>query len=385
MKRFVLLFALSFLGATFAPAQGPQLKSSDAKKLNKAVGEWVNSDIADEANDRLSARDSIQKVLEGFVKKYKGNAIFSYLSDWGVALEYRNGKFPKAKAGKINKTTLPNKFELVYWVPSSYKPKKGAVPMVLFFGDGNGVSEEQLSALPAEIAANFVVAGVDLGGDSAESVMNKGRLNFLLSVVGISQEVRIDRNRVFMVAGGSAAAGASQLSAFVPHVLAGVALYGDANPDLPAENVALVPPEKVDDLAAAFAWVAQAEPRDPYPSNISAKLSEAKFGRYYWVQANKFDLPADGKTASMTVSVDKASNTITIEAEMVYQIELFLNDQIIDLSKPIRINRNGQTIEVTATPGFTTLLQNYKAFLRDTGAIYPVRLRAIDVPEKADE
>ena len=82
------------------------------------------------------------------------------------------------------------------------------------------------------------------------------------------------------------------------------------------------------------------------------------------------------------MTADRATNTIVIEAEHVYQVELFLNDSLVDLSKPIIVRRNGQELTLTSNPGFATLLENVKAYLWDTGCIFPSRLRGIDIPAK---
>jgi len=387
MKRILLLLtSLTLLAATTVAQEIPQLKKGDSKKLAKAVGGWFNADIANDAGERLDSRDEILKVLEGFEKKKIGPAeVYTYLNDWQAALEGRGGKFPKARPGKFAKTkrNLAGGGPIEYWVPSSYKPKNGGVPLVLYAGDGGSLTQESISALPAEVLAGCVVAPVSLAGLKGESLLSEGRNNLLYTVALLTMEIRLDRNRVFLLAGGEAVENATYLSSWLPHVTAGVSIFGaKASAEVATKNQALMNINSSDDLAAAANWILTAPPRDLYRNKVSFDLSPPKFPRFYWVQVKKFDPPEDGKVATISVEADRATNTITIEAERVYQVELFLNYQLVDLNKPIKVIRNGQELTLTANPGFSTLLDGCRAYLWDTSCIFPSKLRGIDIPAK---
>ncbi|NQU50300.1 MAG: hypothetical protein HQ519_16745 [Planctomycetes bacterium] len=384
MKRPLVLLTCLTLFAASASAQTPALKKADSKKLAKAVGLYMVADMTNDPAGRLDARDEILKVLEGFEKKkMTGVEVYRYLDDWREAMDGRGGKFPKAKPGKYTITELPNGSELGYWVPNSYKPKNEGVPLVLYVGDGGDVNQDVVEALPSELLATCAVAPVTLAGMDPEALLSQGRTNLLFAVALISQDLRIDRNRVFVIAGGEAVEEASYLCSLLPHVTAGLAYFnGEVDSKISANNLKLLTLEKVDDLAAASTWVLGAEPRDPFKKELSFDLVESKFPRFFWVQVKKFDPPEDGKAATISVTADRATNTIVIEAEHVYQVELFLNDSLVDLSKPIIVRRNGQELTLTSNPGFATLLENVKAYLWDTGCIFPSRLRGIDIPAK---
>jgi hypothetical protein len=387
MKRILLLLtSLTLMAATTVAQEIPELKKGDSKKLAKAVGGWFNADIANDAAERLDSRDEILKVLEGFEKKKIGaTEIYSYLNDWQAALEGRGGKYPKAKPGKFAKTKkdLAGGGPIEYWVPNNYKPKNGGVPLVLFAGDGGKLSQESISGLPAEILADCVVAPVTLAGLEGEDLLSDGRNNLLYTVALLTLELRLDRNRVYLLAGGEAVEPATYLSSWLPHLTAGISTYGgEVSTEITEKNKELLKINSADDLAGAASWILTAPPRNLYRSEVNFDLSPPKFPRFYWVQVKKFDPPEDGKVATISVKADRATNTITIEAERVYQVELFLNYQLVDLNKPIKVIRNGQELTLTANPGFSTLLDGCRAYLWDTSCIFPSKLRGIDIPAK---
>lgn len=381
MTRLAALLTVLFLAAPLS-AQVPELRSADAKKLLKGVGEWVVADIAEDAEGRLDGRDELQKALEGLMKKHEGVEIYTFLNDWGQALEQRGGKYAKAKAGALAEDEVGGgAVTFRYWVPGDYNPKKASVPLVLWFRD-SALDEDAVAAIPDAIKASFAVMAVEVPGGDPAQVVAGTRLSFFRSVLWTSQQLRIDRNRVYVVADGEQAATAAKFCALAPHVAAGMAVVGGAG-DAPAGNLALLAGnEEVDSLDQAWAWVEGAAPRNPYPTEFEVQLNEAQFGRIFWVQAIRFDPSLEGKAATMKVKADRASNRITIEAENVYQVDVYLNDQLVDLAKPVTIVCNGQEVEMVVPAGYTTLLESYKTMLRDSSAIYPSRVRQLDIPAK---
>lgn len=361
-------------------SQVPEMKSTDAKKLLKGVGNWVLADFAEDPADKLDARDEVQKALDGLAKKYPGAEVYRYLDAWGEALAQRAGKYPKAKGGKLASDETPWGRTLSYWVPKNYKPKDGGSPLVLWFRDSD-LSEDDVAAIPIELQADYVIAPVMVPSAEGEELLTAARLSFFIDFIWLSKQLRIDRNRVYVLADSDHAAIAAKLCALAPHAVAGLSIVGEEG-DLPAENMAMIAMNKSDSLDDAWAWVKDAPVRNPYPTEFSAELMDIQFGRVHWVHARKFDPSLEGSVAKINVKADRASNTITIDAENVYQVDLYLNDQIVDLSKPIKIVRNGQEIEVSTNAGFMIVLENYRTTLFDTGTVYPAKYSGIDIPPK---
>lgn len=379
MTRILSLLTAVLLAAP-AIGQVPEMKSADAKKIGKSVGAWVNADHENDAKGRLEGRDDVQKAVDGLAKKYPGAEIYRYLDAWGNALAERGGKYPKAKAGKLAEDDTPFGSTLAYWVPGDYKPKDGGAPLVLWFRDG-ALDEDTLAAIPAEIQASHAVVAVQVPSAEGEELLSGVRRNFFIGLAWLSRTLRIDRNRVYVVADSAHAGIAAQLCALSPHMVAGCAVAGDPG-ELPEGNTALFSMNQVDSVDDAWAWLADAPARNPYPTEFDVELTERQFGRIFWVQATNFDPTLEGKPAKLSVKADRDANRIEIEAENVYQVDLYLNDQIVDLSKPITIVRNGQELEVTTTAGFMTLFQNYQVMLLDTGSIFPAKYSGIDIPAK---
>lgn len=376
----ILLILTALLLAGPALSQVPEMKSTDAKKLLKGVGNWVLADFAEDASGRLDARDDVQKSLDGLAKKYPGPEVYRYLDAWGEALAQRAGKYPKAKAGKLASDDTPWERKLSYWVPTDYKPKDGGAPLVLWFRNSD-LSEDDVAAIPAELQSAFVVAPVLVPSAEGEELLSAARMSFFIDFIWLSRQLRIDRNRVYVLADSDHAAIAAKLCALAPHAVAGLSIVGEEG-ELPADNLAMISMNKSDSLDEAWAWITEAPVRNPYPTEFSAELMNLQFGRVHWVHARKFDPSLEGSVATISVKADRASNTITIDAENVYQVDLYLNDQLVDLSKPITIIRNGQEIEVSTNAGFMTVLDNYRTTLFDTGTIYPAKYSGIDIPPK---
>jgi len=120
--------------------------------------------------------------------------------------------------------------------------------------------------------------------------------------------------------------------------------------------------------------------RNPFPLAFTAEFIESGAGRYFWIQAQRF-LPAyQGQVnAKLNVRVDKASNTIHLDGRGVDRIDIFLNNQIIDLSKEIVLVRNGMRTVCRAQPSLRTLLENYMINL-DAQALFPAMIRQVDIP-----
>lgn len=378
IRLLSLLTALLLAGPAFA--QVPEMRSADAKKLLKGVGNWVLADFENDPSGRLDARDEVQKAIEGLAKKYPGPEVYRYLDAWGEALAQRAGKYPKAKGGKLASDENPWNRDLSYWVPKDYKPKDGGAPMILWFRNSD-LDEDAVAAIPEALKAEYVVAPVTIPQAEGEELLAAARISFFIDFAWMSSKLRIDRNRVYVIADSDHAGIASRLCAMAPHSVAGLSIVGETG-ELPADNLALLNINQSDSLDDAWAWLSEAPARNPYPTEFSAELLDLQFGRVHWVHARKFDPSLDGEAAKISIKADRASNTITIDAENVYQVDLYLNDQIVDLSKPFTIIRNGQELEVSTTAGFMIVLENYRTMLFDTGAIYPAKYSGIDIPPK---
>ena len=378
------LFAALLCSPAFAQDE-LELKSGDRKKMAKAVGSWVNAEIDQDSSDRLDAIDAILKAMAGVNKKLKGKNLFSLITDWKEILTAER-KYPRVKTGRVLIQSLPtsDSAEYALWVPKAYKPSKGALPCLLLLADGGATGASVIEALPEGIKDSTVILVPDFQGLTKEDLGGTARFRLLFSLAIQSQKLRLNRDKVYLMGVGSSAPLAASLAAYMPHFFAGAAIVGESIPaDLPATNVQLAVMKEHPDLVSGWAWLSQLPPRDLAKKELEFSLPFAEFPTVYWIVATKFDplgSAPDGKMAKMKVSVDRNTNTITIDSEFVYQVNLMLNDSLLDLSKEVTIVRNGQAIKAKYNRGVSALLENFKQLLFDGGAVFPVSARGIDIP-----
>ena len=381
---------LAAQGAT-APAAaqepgGVELKDADHKKLGRPFGKWFEAKLKNDFEDYTEALADLVKECESFDKKLKPRSVLALVKDWEVILdsgrEYPTTG-PLQKKGKAFALELPGGQSCAVRLPAEYNPKKESYAAVMVLAAGK--AEDTLDAVPAEWKERFVLIGVDLAGLDAESLFGEAGLTRMLAPIGVaSREYRIHRGRLFLVGlGDFGVAAASRLAAIYPMPFAGCAwVDGEPAAALNAVNLKLLAAEKKADMAEALGWFAQLPDRNAYPTDFEVVLTEPWQGRHYWVQALRFDpltaVPT-GKIARFKAHVDRASNTITLDSEFVYQYKLYLNDAIVDLDREIVIVRNGESYKFKADRSVGTLLDNF-ANLLDPGMVFPAWLQRLDVP-----
>ncbi len=390
MKRLPALCLIALLGTAALPAQeaaaGPEMKDADQKKVGRHIGKWFEAKLKGDITAVEKAKADLISECADFDKKPKAKPILSLVRDWEAILD-AGRDYPtsgaEVKKGKAFDLDLGGGNRCAVRLPAAYNPKKENYPGVLVLTAGKAV--EALEAMPEGVKDQFVLLGVDLTGLDADSLLaDAGRVRLLLPIGGASRYYRMDRKRLFLLGQGDfGAAAASRLAAVYPMAFAGCALVdGTSAATKNAGNLKLLPFQPVADTPAALAWFLEQKPREAYPLAFEATLTETWQGRYYWVQALRFDppeaVPAD-KVARFKVSVDRATNTITIDSEFIYQFQLFLNDAIVDLSQPVKILRNGEPHVFQATRSISTLLDNFESTL-DAGMVFPAVVRRVDVP-----
>jgi hypothetical protein len=366
-----------------------ELKSADQKKLGKQIGEWVESTIEGDSAAASEALMDLDKAMTSVEKKLKGRSCLSLVADWShvmssgrkYATSGKNVDGNPIKKGAIIDVDLSGWGTASIHIPAKYNPKKVMYPLIMLACDTPAASIE---ALPAVVKDGAVIVAPHIENLTLEKLMAPdGQRLFLVPLGLASRDYRIDRAKVFLVAEGERGIEfASRYAALLPHFYAGLATVAGSCGEFKGKaNLGMIQSGEHVDLAAASEWCMGAEARNPYPESFEIELTEPWNGRAYWVQALKFDSPdavPDDKVARMKVSVDRGTNTITIDGEFVYQVKLFLNDVIVDLDKPIRVIRNGAEYTYQASRSIGTLLDGFSKTLDDT--IYPSTIRSVDIP-----
>lgn len=128
------------------------------------------------------------------------------------------------------------------------------------------------------------------------------------------------------------------------------------------------PREELPDLVAWF----NGQRREPLPTNLTVVRDGSHFQAFNWVRLDATDPIAtfsedlvdkrDGRIkrrefARLDASI-LGTNRIEVKTEHVRRYSLFLNEQLIDLSKPLTVVTNGRvSFEGTVTPSVETLLR----------------------------
>lgn len=383
------LFLCALLAAAPLAAQEPggfELKDADHVKLGRPFGKWFEAKLKNDFSAYTDALADLVKECDGLDKRLKTRSVLSLVSDWEKVLDLGRDyptSGPLVKKGRTITIDTAAGQSCAIRLPADYNPAKLSYPGVIILAAGK--AEDTLEALPAELKEQFILVGVDLSGLDAETLLGElGRIRMLAPIGSVSREYRLNRKRLFLVGAGEfGVAAASRLAAIYPMPFAGCAwVDGEPAATLNSPNLKLLAAEKQTDMTAALTWFGTLPDRDAYPASFEVVLTEPWQGRHYWVQALRFDpleaVPT-GKIARFKAHVDRATNTITLDSEYVYQYMLFLNDELVDLSQEIKIVRNGEVYAFQAARSVKTMLDNYASLL-DAGMVFPSMLQRLDVP-----
>lgn len=124
------------------------------------------------------------------------------------------------------------------------------------------------------------------------------------------------------------------------------------------------------------------------PKNFSWRIEGPQHQFAYWVNVDVE--AADAPDKELDIKVDDEKNEINIEAKGIKQLSLFLNDDIVDMNRPVRVLINGhEEFKGTLERKLDTFFDTDPLVLRETmffGLLFSHRLTQIDVrPPKKEE
>lgn len=388
MNRILSLVSLAILAAPLSAQSEPEMKAGDIKKLAKPFGEWVEAKIEGDLSTASEAMVDMEDYVKKMEKKLKGRSALSMVTDWETILS-TGPKFDTSgklvKKGKIIEREILG-YTYQVWLPSAYAPAKNAYPtMLLLDMDAKKTIEE----MPKLVKDSFIILAPQISDIDPEQLMDPAGRACIIGPIGQgTMTYRVDRSRLFLIGKGEAGiAYATGYAAVLPHYFSGFASVGAAPAEVKAKkNLELIPVEEKATMQEAADWVLGLEPANRYPTDFEVELVEPWMGVAYWVQATKFesgeDIP-EGKVARLKVSVDRGTNTITIDGEYVYKVLIKLNDVLVDLDKPLTILRNGESYSFQASRSLGTMLEIY-ANSQD-GTVFPAMVQQLDLPSPAEE
>jgi len=350
------------------------LKPSDHDSLGKVIADYVEASRNNKNVDK--ARAEVSAELEKFRKRLKDRDPLSLTADLGKSI-WQSIEYDKAKGikkGKVSEVKFKDSnFDFAYatWAPAQYDMKK-AYPLVLCIPDQGEKPTEHLTEkwiLP-ELRENAVLAAVPMPEDPAlwsEAGSKErgwgGAANLFTVFREVSSTYGTDFDRVFIAGRGMGVAAAVTMASRNPDRFAGIigrsGDVGDTSPEnfgnLPtffagaganatafseklaktgSDNCTLKAEGTEQDI---WAWM-QDHPRIAYPAKVAFLPGTPNPSKAYWLGVRPWD--GQGK-AGISGSIDRATNTVTVEGEGVTGIFLYLNDVLVDLDKPVKVLCNG--------------------------------------------
>ena len=169
-------------------------------------------------------------------------------------------------------------------------------------------------------------------------------------------------------------------------------IYREHEREHPMAGGHFFPREELPDLVTWF----NAQRRNPLPTSLTVVREASHFQSFGWVRIDATDpiaafaddlvskrdeLTKKKRYARLDAAIT-APNRIEVETGLVQRYTLFLNDQLIDVSKPVTIVTNKQvSFERLVVPTVETLLRQARA-RKDSRQLFAVQL-AIQVPNPA--
>ncbi|MBI5365193.1 MAG: hypothetical protein HZA53_18590 [Planctomycetes bacterium] len=418
------LTSIVVCAAFSAPWVENLLKPGEHESLGKQLAGFF------EANAKQSGTDKAFEKVSDELKKIENRVKRSPLalpSDLGKAFwaSYDYEKKANAlKKGGVKELSCPKpkygedaKEKLTYalWAPAKYDARK-AWPLLILVGDkgqkpSDHITEKWTDAAVrdgAVLAAvtmpeGDVASWIELATQDGDGKVKDGGLSNVLAVYfDVRKLVAIDFDRVYLVGSGEGVRTVCAMGARFPDFFAGVAgRSGDTLKELAIEpyrnlptlfagaggnatdfakrltdakydNSTLKPEAKEADI---WAWI-QDHPRVSNPVNVVISAPPQTQTRAYWVQVPQFDA-----AVHVEATVDRGTNTITIDADGATEVILFLNDTLVDLDKEIKFKRNGTETVEKVVRNLQTALNTMARGPSDPGKLF-VATRRFDIPTK---
>ncbi len=145
-------------------------------------------------------------------------------------------------------------------------------------------------------------------------------------------------------------------------------IYREHEREHPMAGGHYFPREELPDLVT---WLNR-QRRNPLPTRLTVVREASHFQPFSWIRLettdpiaafsedliNKRDEQIKGREYAKLDATITATNQIEVKAERVQRYSLFLNDQLIDVAKPLTVVTNGDvSFEGTVTPSIETLLR----------------------------
>lgn len=412
------LCLVAFVGGALAARSAPLeeiLRPRDHQKLGGAIGKYF--DALSESDKINEAFSDLQKEVQKLDKKHKklleNESILKLVEDWEkafyLATPYRD---TGVKKGRLAEQEFEGPFaETTYavHVPKAYSSKKGPYPLVISIPKKGQTGKAHITEQWIDGAGRGAAIIVSCNMPSNSRMWteygeqdNPGGVDTVMLTLGeVKKRLAVDADRIFIAGFEEGVPAASRIAALFPHVFAGlIGRAGDVD-DIAATNFRNVPSffagggenctkfaakakeagfenvtvESTATEADIWAWIGR-QARDANPMEISFTPLHRNTTQCYWLMAMGFDVESN---PSVHARIDRAANTIHIEAEGVSTVRIFFNDLLVDMSLPVKVVCNGVEREDTLPRRLKEMCET-AYFSGDYGRIYTYS-RPYDLPE----
>ncbi len=392
------LCAIAILGLGLGSSE-LKLKEADHKTLSKLIGEYFKA-----VDDEKGIQEALSKVLDKIddtQKKLKNEKLLAAVSDWEQVFWYvqqerlKESLKSKGKVDEFRTKSPTGDVAFAYSLPKTYQGKKGPYLLILTVPDEGEKPTAHLDAQwsDAALREGAVLVAVQTPADSQMwgtfgTQEAPGGVYAVMSTLAVVQrELAIDFNRIFLAGSAKGFSAAAATAAAYPQLFAGLVGIGDV-PAVDATNFRSLPTlfvnggegakaiqSKVTDLgfgnsseggvADVWAWMGKTR-REPYPLKISFSPTSDNARRAHWISLEGTRV---SENPHVEATVDRASNTVSIETQKISDIVVYLNDALVDMEKPVKVVFNGTPHEQTVPRNAVEMIRS-QYFGGDWGRVF---------------
>lgn len=408
----VALFAAAGGARAAQTTSGPQPGNDALLAIGRAAERYFAAREQHASVDE--ARANVLAAIAAAQAKTPGWSPLKSSGDLGLALELAAAaRAEKLRDGNVRVESLHEGafthtgLEYALRLPKDYDAAK-RYPLLLSLPD--------FDEKPADhIRTHWIDAGVRDGAILVSPAMPReleswtpvavtgrpGGVTHVLSVLRVvSARFSVDVDRVYLIGRGRGAPAAIAAANNSPQRFAGVVTRSGEPGELGPRNFSNLPVLLIAGGAQATAFQegadklgfthctslptggerelwewARKNPRKRAPSKVNLVPGEPFPARVYWIRAASYEFDS-----AATVELDRAANSVNITANGVWRLSLHLNDELLDLDKPIRVVANGAESQRTVSRSLPSALEWLHEGMSDTRCVYTARLDIDLVP-----
>jgi hypothetical protein len=120
--------------------------------------------------------------------------------------------------------------------------------------------------------------------------------------------------------------------------------------------------------SAAVPWMTRFK-RDPYPEKIVWQQADVMHANFYWVC-----IPLSEAAKGKELRVTRKGNRIVIDKSDYKEVTIYLNDQMVDLNKPVIVEKDGQVIFNRKVPRQLSTMEECWKTRKDMNYVFPSKI-----------